>query len=234
MGMQTPNLDHADPCIEFADILDLTLDQCLPANPDDTPEVLAKRHASARRQFVAFQPMNEADAQAAAMAVIIMLGAADNMARAAKPGVGADTASRPRSNALSAARYYTSTLDKMRKRTQPEAESAASKAQAVEPAEPADKPRPSDFPKIELFQPHDRRGKPIPAWRYDLLSVKQKHAAYDYANRAAWDEAIAEEDAAMAEQEELDAKFPPSEEELSKILPIDPPKPPPSDDTPEQ
>src|ERR1700743_1448819 len=50
--------------------------------------------------------------------------------------------------------------------------------------------------------------------------MKQRRATYDFANKAAWAEATEEEDAAIAEQAELDAASPPTEEDLSSYLPI--------------
>ncbi len=214
MDIQTSDQDLPT----FADVLEFTLATTLPANPEDAPDTQARRLASAHRQFAAFRPTNEAEAQEAAAAVALMLGAIDSLARAAKPGVGGETAGRLRSNALSAIRFYATTLKNARKRTQAE-------ANVAEPATPPQEEQPLGFPKIELFQPRDRRGNPIPAFRYDLLTTRQKLAAYDFANKAAWAEATAEEDAAIAEQAELDAKTPPTEEQLRYYLPIAPSSP---------
>jgi hypothetical protein len=220
MDADTPTQDFSNPIEDFADILEFTLASTLPTAPDDVPETRARKLAAARRQFAAFHPGDDAEAQAAAMAVAIMLGAVDSLVRAARPGIGSETAGRLRGNALTAARFYTATLDKLRKRQQQAAGTAAPKGKAIEPATPSDEPKRLGVPKIELFHPRDRRGKPIPGWRYDLLSMKQRRAAYDFANKAAWAEAAAEEDAAIAEQAELDARSPPTEEELAKIFPI--------------
>jgi hypothetical protein len=205
---------------DFPDLLEFTLPATLPANPDDTPEIRARKLASAQRQFAAFQPTDEADAQEAVAAIAAMQGAMDSLARAARPGVGGETAGRLRSNALSAIRHYSTTLKNARKRNQPEARHARSKGRTTELADPPQEQPPLGFPKIETFQPRDRRGQRIPSWRYDLLSMAQRRAAYDFANKAAWAEAIAEEDAAIAEQAELDARSPPTEEDLRYYLPI--------------
>ena len=55
--------------------------------------------------------------------------------------------------------------------------------------------------------------------------MKQRRATYDFANKAAWAEATAEDDAAIAEQAELDGRSPPTEDELARILPITVPPP---------
>jgi hypothetical protein len=220
MDIQTSTQDCPNPTKDFADILEFSLAATLPANPEDSPEIRARKLAAARRQFAAFHPGDEAEAQAAAMAVAIMLGAMDSLARAARPGVGNETVGRLRGNALTAARFYTSTLDKIRKRNSQVADATAPKARAIEPATPPQDQHHTGIPRIELFHPRDRRGKPIPGWRYDLLSMKQRRAAYDVNNKTAWAEAAAEEDAAIAEQAELDAKSPPTERELGRILPL--------------
>ena len=212
---------------DFTDLLEFTLPATLPANPDDTPEIRARKLASAQRQFAAFQPTDEADAQEAVAAIAAMQGAMDSLARAARPGVGGETAGRLRSNALSAIRHYSTTLKNARKRNQPEARHAAPGAKDPEPATPPQEAKPLGFPKIETFQPRDRRGQRIPSWRYDLLSMAQRRAAYDFENKAAWAEAIAEEDAAIAEQAEIDARSPPTEEDLRYYLPITPREDPP-------
>jgi|ERR1700722_9050919 hypothetical protein len=233
MDIQTPDQDPAT--ADFSDILEFTLATTLPTSDGDTPEIRARRLASALRQFAAFHPTDEAEAQEAAAAIAAMQGAMDSLARAARPGVGGETAGRLRSNALSAMRFYSTTLRNSRKRNQPEsihAAHAAPGAMHPEPATPPQEEKPLGFPKIETFQPRDRRGRPIPGWRYDLLSMAQRRAAYDFANKAAWAEAIAEEDAAIAEQAELDAQAPPSEEDLRYYLPITPREAPPPGDNP--
>jgi hypothetical protein len=207
----------------------------LPDNAVDTPELRADKIASAQRQFDSFEPANEAEAALAVFAIVALQGAMDTMEQAAKPGMGAETMARLRAKALSAGRFFSSTLNTMAKRHQQNAKAEAKAKRDPDPSAPdtdtctSPGPKPPDIPKIALFQPHDRRGKPIPAWRYDLLSNKQRRAAYDYANKAAWDEAMAEEDAAMDEQAELDAQSPPTEEELAKILPLNTDPPPASE-----
>jgi hypothetical protein len=211
---------------DFTDLLEFTLPATLPSNPDDTPETRARKLASAQRQFAAFQPADEAAAQEAIAAIAAMLGAMDSLARAARPGAGGEAAGRLRSNALSAIRHYSATLKNARKRNQPEAKPARSKSRSPELTNPPQEEKPVGFPKIETFRPRDRRGNTIPGWRYDLLSMKQRRAAYDFSNKAAWAEAIADEDAAIAEQAELDAASPPTEEDLRCYLPITPASPP--------
>jgi len=161
-----------------------------------------------------------------------MLGAVDSLERAAKPGVGGETAGRLRGNALAAARFYKSTLHALRKRSQPDAEPlpstrAAAAARKSEPPPQEIEP----IPHIEVFQPRDRRGKPIPRWRNDLMSRKQKNATYNPRDKAAWDLAREEEDAAIAEQTIIDAQSGITEADADGYLPIRQRQPLPTDAT---
>src|SRR5579863_5466644 len=220
MDIHTPDnsLPSAD---DFTDILEATLENTVPASQADTPERRAKTLADARREFAAFNPLDAADARLAAFAIADMLGAVDSLERAAKPGVGGETAGRLRGNALAAARFYKSTLHALRKRSQPDAEPlpstrAAAAARKSEPPPQEIEP----IPHIEVFQPRDRRGKPIPRWRNDLMSRKQKNATYNPRDKAAWDLAREEEDAAIAEQAETEARSGITEAGVDGYLPL--------------
>jgi hypothetical protein len=204
MDMQTPDLTPPSPT-DFTDILESILENTIPASQATTPERRAKTLADARREFAAFNPLDAADAKLAAFAIADMLGAVDSLERAAKPGVGGESTGRLRGNALAAARFYKSTLKDMRKRSQPEAE-----------------PPPKEFepiPHLEQFQPRDRRGKPIPKWRNDLLSRKQILATYSF-DKAAWDAAREEEDTAIAEQAIIDPQSGTIEGDPDGFLPL--------------
>ena len=219
MDIQTPDqtLPSAD---DFTDILEATLENTIPANQATTPERRAKILFDARREFAAFNPLDAADARLAAFAIADMLGAVDSLERAAKPGVGGESTGRLRGNALAAARFYKSTLKEMRKRSEPDAEpQPRSRAAASRKSDPPPEEL-EPIPHLEMFQPRDRRGKPIPRWRNDLLTRKQKLAAYAPHNKAAWDEAREEEDAAIAEQAILDAGTVIIEADLPEYLPL--------------
>jgi len=209
MDMQAPDTPPPSP---FADILHTTLAATLPTSAADTPETRAQRQSSAHAQFAAFDPADAAEAQLAAFAIATMQGAINNLERAAQPGMGAETAARLRGNALAAGRFYASTLSNIRKARQ-QATAAAAK-------EPEPKPPPEEIPHIDVFQPRDRRGKPIPMWRNDLMSRLQKRAAYNFQDKAAWAVAAAEEDAAIAEQAKLDAEAGINPDEITEFLPL--------------
>ena len=216
MDIQAPDtaLPSAD---DFTDILEATLENTIPASQAPTPERRAKILADARREFAAFNPLDAADARLAAFAIADMLGAVDSLERAAKSGVGGESTGRLRGNALAAARFYKATLNDMRKRRQPNAEPQP-RARASRKPEPP----PEDFepiPHLEQFQPRDRRGKPIPKYRNDLLSYKQIQATYSF-DKAAWAAAREEEDAAIAEQAIIDAQAETLEVHPDGFLPL--------------
>jgi len=61
-------------------------------------------------------------------------------------------------------------------------------------------------PPIERYQPRDRHGEPIPLHLWELMTGKQRRAAYgDPSDRALWDAALEEEEAMIAEQRAQDA-----------------------------
>ena len=213
MDIQTPDqtLPSAD---DFTGILESTIENTIPASQATTPEHRARILFDARREFAAFNPLDAGDARLAAFAIADMLGAVDSLERAAKPGVGGESTGRLRGNALAAARFYKSTLEAMRKRRQPAAESRAT-AKAPPPQEDFE-----PIPHIEQFQPRDRRGRPLPRHRNDLLVRKQILATYNHRDKAAWAEARALEDAAIAEHAIIDAQGGISEPEIDGFLPL--------------
>ncbi len=220
MDIQTP--DRTLPSSnDFTSILEATLENTIPANQCTTPEHRAQILFDARREFAAFNPLDAADARLAAFAIADMLGAVDSVERAAKPGVGGETVGRLRGNARAAARFYRSTLKEMRKRRQPDAEpQPKSRAAASRKAEPPPQEEFEPIPHLEQFQPRDRRGKPIPRWRNELLTRKQICATYSPHDKPAWDIAREEEDAAIAAQAIIDAGTVIIEADLPEYLPL--------------
>jgi hypothetical protein len=208
---------------DFTDVLEDTIENTVPASQATTPERRARRLARARREFAAFNPTDAAEAQLAAFTIASMMGAQDSLERAALPGVGGESTGRLRGNALANARFYKSTLNSMRARKQQDAEAHSKARAAAAAARKAEPPPEEDFepiPHIEQFEPRDRRGKVIPRWRNELLTRKQKLAAYAYQDKAAWDVAREEEDAAIAEQAIIDAQGGTTEPEIDGFLPL--------------
>jgi hypothetical protein len=157
--------------------------------------------------YLAFKPRDAAEAQLAALAVAAAQAAADGYTRAAKPGVGNETAARNRSGALASARVYFQIFRFFKSREKAEASAAnppphRAGAPAREP-----KPQPDDtpIPSLPQFQPRDRHGNPIPLHRWQDMTRNQKLATYgDPYDTGAWATATAEEEAMIAAQKALD------------------------------
>jgi hypothetical protein len=222
MDMQASELLTPSPA-NFDHILEDTIENTIPASLAATPERRAKRLADARAEFAAFNPQDAGDARLAAFAIASMLGAVDSLERAALPGVGGEATGRFRGNALANARFYKSTLAAMRKRSEPVAEPRPNSKKSDAPPEEFKR----TIPYLEVFQPRDRRGKPIPRWRNELLTRKQICATYSPHDKPAWDIAREEEDAAIAAQAILDAEAGITNTDPNDFLTLR--KPPPTD-----
>lgn len=177
---------------------------------------------AAQALFASLNPHDPAEAALAVLAVSTLEAALDNFARANRPGIANETVLRMRNAAMSAARSYHATLRYLRGKQPAETRIAgktATKAAAT-PEPPASlaevskgltvlPPRAGTIPRIEVFQPHDRFGKPIPLWRSDLMTAAQRKASLamprDPMLEAA---AIADEERMMAEQAAADAPGP--------------------------
>src|SRR5271165_2080836 len=223
MDMQTP--DHASltsPAAPLSRAVSRHLHQALaaavPAGPDDSQATRDETRQAVRELFDALQPGDAADAQLAALAVAAAQAALDGFARAARPGTSDDTATRLRGSALAAGRAYATWKRDLRKR-QPAAEQPTpAPAPKPPPAEPvrevpevppgfiALQPGAKPIPAVEMFQPRDRFGKPIPTLRTDLMTRAQLRASLSIPRNPALEaEALAEEAAMMAEQKAMDA-----------------------------
>ena len=230
MDMQTPDhtslTSQAAPAAPLSRAVSRHLHQALaaavPAGPDDTQATRDETRQAVRELFDALQPADAADAQLAALAVAAAQAAMDSFARAARPGTSDDTATRLRGSALAAGRAYLTWMGDVRSR-QPAAEqpgpaAAPAPAPKVPPAKPvrevpevppgfiALQPGAKPIPAVEMFQPRDRFGKPIPTLRTDLMTRAQLRASLSIPRNPALEaEALAEEAAMMAEQKAMDA-----------------------------
>jgi hypothetical protein len=204
-----------------------------PAGTSDNPAARARGREAARELFEVLNPGDAADAQLAAIAVAAAQSAIDNFARAARPGMSDETVVRLRSSGLAAGRTYAMALRTLRKRqpATPQIEPAAAQprmpmanASTDAPADaPAAAPAPAaaevppgfialqpgatPIPAVETFQPRDRFGQPIPDWRTDLMTRAQVLASLTLPRDPKLEaEALAEEEAMIAEQAALDAR----------------------------
>jgi hypothetical protein len=189
-------MDYSSPTDPFIARQIEAVCDALPAARDDPPEVRSARREDARALFASLNPRDAVEAALAAQAVLAHFTSLAMYKRAADLSLAPVDALRLNSAARAEARGFKTTAKDLDKR----------RAQAAKPAD-ADEPPPEieQIPSIEVFQPRDRYGNPIPLWRNDLMTRKQKRAAYNFQDKAAWEEARVEEEAMIAEQKALDA-----------------------------
>jgi hypothetical protein len=168
----------------------------LPAAKDEALEVRVARQDDARTLFAGLKPRDAVEAALAAQAVLAHFTALAMYKRAADAALSPPDALRLNSAARAEARAFKTTAKDLDKRQG----QAAKDADANEPPGEIEQ-----IPDIEVFQPRDRYGKPIPIWRNDLMTRKQKRAAYNFQDKVAWKEARLEEEAMIAEQKALEA-----------------------------
>ena len=230
MDMQTP--DHTPipspagpPSRAFIKRLLQALVAATPGATQDDIGVLSENWQLTCELFEALDPGDAAEAQLAAIAVAAGRAALDGFVRAARPGISDETAIRLRGSALAAGRAYAAWTSDLRKPPPAAAETApgaprpaatktdappaqpASDVQEVPPGFIALQPGATPIPAVEMFQPRDRFGKPIPSLRSDQMTRAQLRASLAIPRDPALEaEALAEEKAMMAEQAALDAR----------------------------
>lgn len=167
--------------------------------------------------FEALAPQDAADAVLAALAIAAAQGAFDSFARAAHPDISDETALRLRGGGIAATRLYAMARQTLRKQQEPaaaapqRATAAPARATRSHPApvhEPQDVPASAlELEPVEAFQPRDRFGQPIPDWRTELMTPAQCRASLAWPRDPALEaEALAEEEAMIAEQKALEAR----------------------------
>ena len=168
-----------------------------------SPEICAENLAAAREMFLASKPRDAMEAGAAVRSVAAHFATMDMYARAARPGLTDETASRLRASATACARVAEAAR---RGVARPPATAIAEQAGTKEPIDHA-RPTVPPPPPDECFQPRDRFGNPIPGWRTDQMTRAQLYAALAYPRDPELERiALAEEEAMIAAQQAEDAK----------------------------
>ena len=166
----------------------------------ETPEIAAENAETARAMFFALQPKDAAEAAAAVRSIAATFASLDLYARAARPGLSDETARSLRASANACSR----TADAAERRFRKPAPKPQRPA-APEPEPPP--PRPEPEPEPEPFQPRDRFGQPISCLDNDRMSMAQRRARYAWPPNPEFIAiALAEEEAAIAEQKALEAR----------------------------
>ena len=225
--MTVPTSEPGEPLEPaYADYMLGVLAATLPAGETEAA-ALARRDAI-RIAFQSMRPRNPMEAMLAAEVITAHHVIMNCFGLALRPDVDPAAAARARSSAAALSRVRLATLHALEaqqappaalraappKRQKPPAEpmqpvqsaqpaETATQTEASGPAEPAYEQGPV---ASQRFQPRDRFGKPIPLWRWEYMTMAQRRAAYADPNEVALQqEAIAEEEAAIAEQAALDA-----------------------------
>jgi hypothetical protein len=167
--------------------------------------------------FNAFDPRDAAESILAVIAIQAAEVAVENYARAARPDIPGADGLRLLGSALSAGRSFHSVMRTLR-RVRPAPRTAAKPEPTPEPAAAPEVPEghtvlapgATPIPIVEMFQPHDRHGQPIPPWQRERMTTAQRKAALamprDPELEAA---ALADENRMQAEQAAADATPPP-------------------------
>jgi hypothetical protein len=227
MDMQTPDLASlpSSPAALSPAVsrhLNEALAATVPASPDHDQARRDTTRQAVRELFESLQTGDPADAQLAALAVAAAQAAMDSFARAARPGISDETATRVRGSALAAGRAYAAWTRDLRKQKAaaepPRPAAALAKEPEAPPAEPvrevyevppgfiALQPGAKPMPAVETFQPRDRFGKPIPSLRSDQMTRAQLRASLSIPRNPELEaEALAEEEAMIAEQKAIEA-----------------------------
>jgi len=227
MDMQTPDFASLPSPAALSPAVSRHLHEALaaavPAGHDHDQARRDATRQAVRELFESLQTGDPADAQLAALAVAAAQAAMDGFARAARPGISDETATRVRGSALAAGRAYAAwrrELRKLKATVEPPRPAAApAKQPKAPPAEPvrevyevppgfiALQPGAKPIPAVETFQPRDRFGKPIPDLRIDLMTRAQWRASLAIPRDPVLEaEALAEEEAMMAEQKAMEAR----------------------------
>ena len=213
MHIAAPPLPSPDPEPDFTAtaIFALMLDQlddALPPLATDAPTVTARRRDVARAMVLAAHPTGPIEAAMAISTALAYQASLTSTALAAAPGLTAIQSNRHARTAIAQHRAFQTgiaALAKHRAPAQPATTTGRTRHASRQQPEPEARDD-SPIPSLPQFKPRDRHGNPIPLHRWQDMTRKQKLATYgDPYDTAAWAAATEEEDAAIAEQQALDA-----------------------------
>jgi hypothetical protein len=186
------------------------LADALPPLETESPASNTRRQEVARAMVIATHPADPIEAALAISAAVAYQASLASNALAAAPGLTGVQSNRYARAAITqdhAFRAGVQALAKHRGATtaQPLTPKQTRTASRRQP-EPEQQPDNDPIPHLPQFQPRNRHGEPIPLYRFRDMTRLQKLAVYgDPYDTAAWAAATEEEDAAIAEQQALDA-----------------------------
>jgi hypothetical protein len=214
-----PNSTTTEPEADFAasPIFALMLEQfadALPPLETETPASAARRQEIARAIVIATRPADPIEAALAISAVVAYQATLTASALAAAPGLTGVQSNRYARTAIAQHRSFhagVQALDRHRGASAQPATPKRARTSSRPQPEPEQQPDNDPIPHLPQFQPRNRHGEPIPLYRFRDMTRLQKLAVYgDPYDTAAWTAATEEEDAAIAEQQALDAAAKPN------------------------
>jgi len=199
--LSTPDAQSA---FAASDLFARMLQDMIPAIPIqdlDTPQRIAQRREDARTMAAALHPADVIEAATAILATVAYYASLALHACATQPGQTAREATALCRVALAEHRAHRTGVTDLAKRHAP-AEPPRQRAErtrpsSVEPAPPDNDP----IPHLPQFQPRNRHGDPIPLYRWQDMTPKQRRATYgDPYDAETWAIATEEEEAMIAAQ----------------------------------
>jgi hypothetical protein len=191
-----PTTAEPDSGFTASPIFALMLEQladALPPLETESPTANARRQEVARAMVIAAHPADPIEAALAISAAVAYQASLACNALAAAPGLTGVQSNR---HARIAA------LAKHRGAAAPQGARTASRQQPEPEPQPDDDP----IPHLPQFQPRNRHGEPIPLYRWQDMTPKQRRATYgDPYDTATWAAATEEEEAMIAAQKADDA-----------------------------
>jgi hypothetical protein len=212
-----PPSTTTEPEAEFATshIFALMLEQladALPPLETETPASAARRQEVARAMVIATHPADPIEAALAINAAVAYQASLTCSALAAAPGLTGVQSNRHARTAIAQHRAFHAGVQALARHrgattAQPVTPKRARTSSRPQPeSDPEQQPDNDPIPHLPQFQPRNRHGEPIPLYRFRDMTRLQKLAVYgDPFDTAAWTAATEEEDAAIAEQQALDA-----------------------------
>ncbi len=190
------------------------LADALPPLETEAPASATRRQEVARTMVIAAHPADPIEAALAISAAVAYQASLACSALAAAPGLTGLQSNRHARTAIAQHRAFHAGVQALARHggattetTAPRQTRTASRRQP----EPEQQPDNDPIPHLPQFQPRNRHGEPIPLYRFRDMTRLQKLATYgDPYDTAAWTAATEEEDAAIAEQQALDATAKPT------------------------
>ena len=219
MDITPPPSTTTEPEADFAasHIFALMLEQladALPPLETETPASATRRQEVARAMVIATHPADPIEAALAISAAVAYQASLASNALAASPGLTGVESNRYARTAIAQDRAFRAgvvALAKHRGAAAQPANSQRARTSSRRQPEPEQQPDNDPIPHLPQFQPRNRHGEPIPLYRFRDMTPMQRRATYgDPYDTAAWAAATQEEDAAIAEQQALDATAKPT------------------------